>query len=80
MAVLYGGAFVVLHLIFKSRLERRLGISVSLERRVVQLAVAMFILAVVSLVYCVPHPLGSLPAQLIATWPLKPWAYVGGGK
>lgn len=46
-AVLYGMAFVVLYAIFHSRLQRKLGISVALEARVVQLVVIMFILAVV---------------------------------
>ncbi len=46
-AVLYGSAFFGLYAIFHSGLQRRLGITVSLERRLVQLFVVMFMLAVV---------------------------------
>jgi hypothetical protein len=47
MAILYGGAFFILYLIFNSRLRRRLGMRVPLERRIVQLFVVMFVLGVV---------------------------------
>jgi hypothetical protein len=46
-ALLYGGAFFALYAIFHSRLQRRLGVTVALERRLVELFVVMFILAVV---------------------------------
>jgi hypothetical protein len=46
-AILYGTAFFVLYLIYRDRLQRRLGVSVALERRFVQLLVVMFVLAVV---------------------------------
>lgn len=46
-AAAYGGAFMVLFLIFRSRVQRRLGVSVRLERRVVQLMLVMFVLAAV---------------------------------
>ena len=147
LAILYGGAFFILYLVFKSRLQRRLGLRVSLERRFVQLLIAMFVLGTAglitiigllgfleyafSIVYSTTVALliaGALVAAialcsvafneaaeqaaalrnvtllstfawvglafiaayhilwavflltLIATWPLKPWAYVGGGK
>lgn len=44
-AVLYGGAFFVLYAIFRSGLQRRLGVSVAIERQVVQLFVVMFVVA-----------------------------------
>jgi hypothetical protein len=47
MAILYAGAFFILYLFFNSRLRRRLGLRVPLERRVVQIFVVMFVLAVV---------------------------------
>jgi hypothetical protein len=47
MAFLYGGAFLILYLIFHSRLRDRLGLPPRLETRVVQLFVGMFLLAVV---------------------------------
>ena len=147
MAILYGWAFFMLYLVFKSRLQRKLGMPVTLERRFVQLFVVMFCLAVagsvtligvlgfveyaLSIVYATTVALliaGALVAAialctvafneaaaqaamvrnvamlstfayiglafiavyhilwavflltLVATWPLKPWAYVGGGK
>jgi hypothetical protein len=46
MAILYGGAFFILYLVFNSRLKHKLGIRIALERRVVQILVVMFILAV----------------------------------
>jgi len=46
-AILYAGAFFLLYVIFHTRLERRLGIQVSLERRLLQLLMVMFILAIV---------------------------------
>jgi hypothetical protein len=46
-AVLYGGAFFVLYGIFRSGLQRRLGVTVATERRLVELFVVMFVLAVV---------------------------------
>jgi len=46
MAILYGGAFFLLYLIFKSGLQRKLGMRVALERRAVQLIIAMFCIAV----------------------------------
>jgi hypothetical protein len=46
-AILYGTAFYVLYLIFRDRLQRRLGVTVALERRFVQLILVMFVLAVV---------------------------------
>jgi hypothetical protein len=46
-AILYGGAFFLLYVVFHTRLQRRLGITVSFERRLVQLLVVMFVLAVV---------------------------------
>jgi len=46
-AVLYGAAFFGMYAIFHSGLQRRLGVTVTLERRLIQLFVVMFILAVV---------------------------------
>lgn len=46
MAILYGGAFFILYILFVSRLQRKLGIPVALERRAVQLLIVMFCLAV----------------------------------
>jgi len=46
-AIVYGLAFFVLYSIFRSELERRLGISVRVGRRVVSLLLVMFIIAVV---------------------------------
>jgi hypothetical protein len=46
-AILYGTAFFVLYLIYRAGMQRRLGVTVALERRIVQLFVVMFILAVV---------------------------------
>ena len=46
-AVLYGGAFFFIYLVFRYRLQWRLGIKVGFERRVIQLFVMMFVLAVV---------------------------------
>jgi hypothetical protein len=46
-AVLYGMAFFLLYVIFRSGLQRRLGIPVVFERRLVQLFVVMFVLSVV---------------------------------
>lgn len=46
-AVLYGGAFFLLYVVFHTRLQSRLRIKVSFERRLVQLLVVMFVLAVV---------------------------------
>jgi hypothetical protein len=46
MAILYGAAFFFLYLLFKSGLQRKLGMRVALERRAVQLIIAMFCIAV----------------------------------
>ena len=45
-AVLYGTAFFVLYLFFRSKLHRRLGIPLGIENRLVILLVVMFVLAV----------------------------------
>jgi hypothetical protein len=47
MALLYAGGFLFLYLIFHGRLRARLGLPIRLETRVLQLFVAMFVLAVV---------------------------------
>ena len=46
-AALYACAFLFLYLVFKSRLDQRLGISARFERRFVTLLVVMFVLAAV---------------------------------
>ena len=46
-AVVYGMGFFLLYVIFRSGLQRRLGVSVAFERRLVQLFVGMFVLGVV---------------------------------
>jgi len=46
-AILYAMAFFVMYAIFRTGLQRRLGIKVTFERRLVQLLVVMFLLAVV---------------------------------
>jgi hypothetical protein len=46
-ALLYGIAFFALYAIFRLGLQRRLGVKVAFERRLVQLIVVMFMLAVV---------------------------------
>jgi hypothetical protein len=46
-ALIYGGAFFILYVIFRSGLQRRLGVSVAFEKRLVQLFVVMFVLATV---------------------------------
>jgi hypothetical protein len=46
MAVVYGGAFLALYAIHRSRLEARLGLPVQFATRAVQLFVAMFVVAV----------------------------------
>lgn len=46
-AALYACAFLVLYLVFKFRLDQRLGISARFERRFVTLLVVMFVLAAV---------------------------------
>jgi hypothetical protein len=145
-AALYAAAFLVLYLVFKSRLDQRLGISARFERRFVTLLVVMFVLATVGSVtlvglfgfleYAVNALTGAVGLliaaalvgavtlcslafreaeqqselalnvsllstfawiglafiaayhilwavfllTLIATWPLKPWAYVSGVK
>ncbi len=44
-AVIYGAAFFILYVIFRSGLQRRLGVSVAFEKRLVQLFILMFVLA-----------------------------------
>lgn len=46
-AILYGLAFFVLYAIYRARLQRRLGVTVAVERRFLQLILVMFVLAVV---------------------------------
>lgn len=46
-AILYAVAFFVLYSVFRNRLQRRLGVKIAHERRLVQLIVVMFVLAVV---------------------------------
>ena len=46
-AILYGGAFFLLYLFFRSDLRRRLGVPVRFETRFVVLLLVMFVLAVV---------------------------------
>ena len=45
-AILYGGAFFLLYLFFRSDLHRRLGVPARLERRFIVLLIVMFVLAV----------------------------------
>jgi hypothetical protein len=46
-AILYGLAFFVLYAIYRARLHKRLGVTVAVERRFLQLIMVMFVLAVV---------------------------------
>lgn len=75
-AILYGLAFMVIYMIFQTRLQRRLGVTVALERRFVTLLVIMFVLAAVGgltligllgfLEYALSLAFASLVAILIA--------------
>jgi hypothetical protein len=46
-AFLYGAAFLVLYIAFSARLQKRMGVSIAMERRLVLLFVTMFVLPVV---------------------------------